>query len=810
MFADLKAALRLLVKSPGFSAVAILTLALCIGANSAIFSVVNAILLQPYPWPDSDRLVYLTNSYPLMGLPRAGVSIPDYLDRRAGVTALAESAIYTGQSLNLADSGPPERVNALMVSPSLFPLLQSSAARGRVFSEADAQPGGTKTVVLADGLWRTRFGGDSAIVGKNIRLNGEPCTVIGVMPPAFYFPTPQVQMWIPFAFTDAQKSDAGRGNEFSTMVGRLKPGATIAQAQREVDAIHRALRERLPASKPFWESSGFGGIVSGFLEQNVADVRAMLWLLQGGVLAALLIGCANVANLLLARATARERELAIRAALGAGRGRLFRQLLTESLVLFLLGGILGLVVALWGVGAVDAFGFSTMPRGFGVKLDAAVFLFTLGCALVTGLGFGALPAWSATKGNAADALKEAGTRATAGRRHLWLRSGLVIAEIALSLMLLATAGLLVKSFQRLHGVSPGFSSENVLTAMLALPAAKYPTSESQAAFADRIVARAAALPGVTAAGLTSTLPFSGGNSQGSYSIEGYTSPAGQPAPHGMIRNVSPGYFRALGIPVLRGRLFGDQDVARREQVVIIDRLLADRYWPGADPLGHHIDLGSPGAPNLWTIVGVVPPIKVNSLEENVAKETLYFPIAQRPVRTFTLVVHTAAVAAGLAAPIRAAVLAVDPEQPIFDLKTMEARIDDALAKRHAPMLLISLFSGIALLLAALGVYGVLAFTVGQRTSEIGVRMALGATRGNILALILRQGAVLVGLGLLLGLAGYFALSAVISRLLFQVAATDPGTLVLAPAVLALVAFAACLLPARRATKVDPMVALRAE
>ncbi len=810
MFPDLKLAFRQLAKSPGFAAVAILTLALCIGANSAIFSVVNAILLQPYPWPDSDRLVYITNTYPLMGLQRAGVSIPDYLDRRNGMTSIDESAIYTGQSLNLADTGTPERVNALMTSPSLFPLLHASAALGRTLTDADAVPGVAKTVVLADGLWKTRFGGDPAIVGKTIRLNGESCTVVGVMPPAFYFPAPRVQMWIPFAFTDREKSDAERGHEYSTMVARLKPGATIAQAQREVNAIHRANRERLTENRAFYDASGFGGLVDGFLEQNVQDVRAMLWLVQGGVLAALLIGCANVANLLLARAAARERELAIRSALGAGWGRIFRQLITESLVLFLIGGGLGLLVAVWGLSAIDTFGFSTMPRGFGVKLDGTVFLFTLGCALVSGLGFGALPAWSATRGNTADALKDAGTRATAGRRHLWLRSGLVVSEIALSLMLLATASLLMKSFQRLHEVSPGFTSENVLTATLALPAAKYKTPEQQAAFAEQLIARVRTLPGVTAAGLTSTLPFSGSNSQGSYLIDGYTPPAGQPAPHGMQRQVSPGYFSALGISLLRGRLFTDEDVAKREQVVVIDRLLADRYWPRADALGHRVNLGSTDKPDFWTIVGIVPPVKVNSLEENVTKETLYFPLAQQPVRMLALVLKSAASTTGLVAPLREAVLALDPEQPIYDIKTMDARIDDALAKRRAPMLLIGLFSGLALLLAALGVYGVLAFAVGQRTNEIGVRMALGATRGNILALILGQGATLVAGGIFLGLAGYFALSRVIGRLLFDVAATDASTLLLAPVVLALVALAACLIPARRATKVDPMVALRAQ
>jgi putative ABC transport system permease protein len=808
----MKYALRTLRKAPGFTAVAVLTLALCIGANSAIFSVIHAVLLKPYPWPGSDQLVYIHNTYPLMVLQRAGCSIPDYLDRRTGVNALEESALVSGVSLNLAAAGSaPERVDGRRVTPSLFPLLKVAPALGRPFTEAEAQIGAAKTVVLSDALWRNRFGADPKIVGTDIRLNGEPYTVVGVMPPSFYFPSPRTQLWIPFAFTDQQKSDNGRGNEFSNMIARLKPGATVIQAQREVDAIHAALRERLPQSKPFWVSSGFGGIVINYLEENVREVKAMLWLVQAGVAAALLIGCANVANLLLARASARERELAIRAALGAGRGRLIRQLLTESVLLFTAGGVLGLGIALGGLKAMNTLGIGNLPRGFDVSLDLTVFGFTMLCALLTGLGFGALPAWSATHGNTAAALKDAGARATTGRRHLWLRSSLVVAEIALALMLLATAALLIKSFNRLQDVSPGFVRENVLTAQLALPAAKYGTPEKQVAFHDAVLERIRALPGVASAGFTSTLPFSGGNSQGSYRIENYTPPPDQPQPHGMMRYVSADYFKAIGISLLRGRLFTAQDHAQSERVVIIDRFLADRYWPNEDPIGKRIFRGAPSANTVyWTIVGIVPPVKNSSLETPVTKETIYFPFPQRPQDQLTLVVKTAAAPATLTAPVRNAILAVDSEQPVFDVKTMDARLDEALQSRRSPMILLGLFAGIALLLAALGVYGVLAFAVGQRTSEIGIRLALGATRGNILGLILRQGAGLVVLGMLLGLAGYFALSAVIAKLLFGVAATDPATLVIAPMILALVAIAACLIPARRATKVDPMVALRTE
>jgi putative ABC transport system permease protein len=790
---DLRYAVRSLSKSPGFTTVGVLTLALCIGANSAIFSVIHAVLLKPYPWPGSDQLIYIHNTYPKIGLERAGCSIPDYLDRRKGVTSLAESALVTGASVNLAAESAPERVDGRRVTPSLFALLKTPPALGRTFTEDEATVGATKTVVLSDRLWRHRFGANREIIGTTIRLNSEPYTILGVMPASFYFPSPQTQLWIPFAFTDQQMSNDGRGTEFSGMVARLKPGATVTQAQREVTAIHAANAEQMPQFK------------------NVKNVKSMLWLVQAGVAAALLIGCANVASLLLARASARERELAIRSALGASRGRLMRQLLVESVLLFVAGGLLGLGVALGGVKAMNGLGMDNLPRGFDVSLDLTVFGFTMLCAVLTGLGFGTLPAWSATRGNTADALKDAGARATTGRRHLWLRSSLVVGEIALALMLLATAGLLIKSFDRLQEVSPGFSRENILTAQLALPAAKYDTPEKQVAFHDQVLDRIRALPGVTAAAFTSTLPFSGGNNQGTYNISGYTPSAGQPAPHGMMRYVSADYFKTLGIGLLRGRAFGAEDHAKSEKVVIIDRLLADRYWPNADAIGQRIYRGRENADTVyWTIVGIVPPVKNSSLETPVTKETIYFPFPQRPVSSLTLVAKTELAPGALISPVRAAILAIDPEQPLFDMKTMETRLDEALQGRRSPMVLLALFAGIALLLAALGVYGVLAFAVGQRTSEIGIRLALGATRSNILGLILRQGVGLVVLGVLIGIAGYFALSAVIAKLLFGVGATDPATLILTPVILALVAIAACLIPARRATKVDPMVALRSE
>lgn len=811
MLQDLRFALRGLAKTPGFTAIALLTLALCIGANSAIFSVVNAVLLKPYPWPDSERLVYVYNTYPNIGLQNAGTSIPDFVERREGVSGFADAAIFHGRGFNLASDGEPERIAGLRASPSLFTTLQSGPMLGRVFTADDAKPGADRVVVLSHALWKNRFGGSAAILGQTVRLNTEPYTVIGVMPEWFYFPTPRVQLWVPFTITEQQLQQE-RGNEYSQAIARLKPGATLEAVQRDLDAIQAANAEKFPQSRDFWKSAGFGGRAGGFLEQNVANIRGMLWLVQAGVVAALLIGCANVASLLLARAIARERELAIRAALGASRGKLMRLLLTESVLLFLGGGLCGLLVAWWDLSALGSLGVATLPRAFGVELDVTVFGFTLLCALLTGVGFGALPAWSAAKGDAATALKEAGARGSAGRRTHFTRAALVVTEIALAVMLLSTAGLLVRSFERMQQENPGFAPDGIITAQLSLPPAKYDQPEKRLAFADAMLGRLRAMPGVTSAGATNVLPFTGSNSSGSYSSPDIVRPPGAPLPHAQQRTVDSDYFRTLGFTLLRGRYFDATDHAAAQKTIIVDRLLADKYWPGQDPLGKRISRGANTTDpnNQAVIVGVVAPIKFQSLEEDVKKETIYYPFTQQPGTNLVVVARTAGDPARLAAAVREAVKAADPDLPVFDVKPMRQRMDDVAQTRRAPMVLLSLFSAVALLLAALGVYGVLAFSVTQRTSEFGVRIALGATSGSIAGLVLRQGAWLVACGVAIGLGGYLALSRVIGQLLYGVTATDPAALAVAPVVLALAALVACLLPVVKAVRVNPIEALRAE
>jgi putative ABC transport system permease protein len=807
MLSDLRYAFRQLARAPGFSAVVMITLAICIGANSAIFSLIDAILLKPYPWPDSDRLVYVYNSYPLIGLENAGTAIPDYLDRSKGVAAFADSALYHRANFNLAASGDqPERIVGIYATASLFSTLQTAPAIGRVFTEEDAQPGHSAVVVISDALWKNRFARDKAIVGKTIRLDAAPVTVIGVMPDGFYFPQPRVQAWVPFPFTAAQRSDSERGTEFSTMIARLKPGASPATIRRDLDTIQTRNAERVSNMRQFWKTSGFGGRTVGFLEQNVGDVRGMLWLVQAGAAVALLIGCANIGGLLLARAVARERELAIRSALGAGRRQLIRLLLTESLLLFMLGGALGLVVALWGVSALASAGLSALPRAESVDLDFGVFAFTVLCSAITGLVFGALPAFAASRADPSSALCGAGTRTTSTRRTQRLRASLVVVEIALAIMLLSTAALLVKSFARLQQQSPGFSPEGVITASLDLPTLKYDRPEKQVAFHDTVIANVKSIPGVTAVGMTTMLPFSGNYRGGTYSSPDIIVSPGTPEPHAQILEVDTGYLRAIGLTLLQGRWFVDSDREGATSVCVVDRILVDRYWPGQNGIGKRIGFND----KLWQIVGVVSSVKVRNLEQSLEKESIYFPYAQSPDTSVTLVVRSSLALAPLAIPVREAVLRADSEQPIFDVQSMMQRMDEAAQPRRVPMLLLSLFSGVALFLAALGIYGVLAFSVARRTSEFGIRVALGATRRNIAGIVLQQGVWLIVIGFSSGLAGYLALSRIITKLVYGIDAADPATLIVAPAILGLCALLACVLPIRRATRIDPMVAMRTE
>ncbi len=807
---DFRTAFRTLGRRPGFTALAVLTLALGIGANTAIFSVVRGLLLAPLPYPQAERLAQVWNTYPLMDLPRASVSIPDYLDRRERVSAFEESALYNFQSFNLVSDGAPERVPGLRATASLFPLLGARPALGRVFTADDEEPGRDAVVVLSHGLWQRRLGGDPGAVGRDVRLSGEPHRVLGVMPEGFAFPNPRVQLWKPFAFTPEMASDDARGNEFSQMLARLAPGATLERAQREIDAIHELNKERFPEAREFWESSGFGGMVVDYREQLFGDVRPYLLLLQGVVAFVLLIACANVANLLLTRLASRQKELAVRSALGAGRWRMARLLLAESLVLAGLAGAAGAGLGYAGLRLLDRLGIDSSAAAVEVSLDAGVLLFTLVLSLATAVLFSLVPIFSLWRTDPNEVLKEGGGRGgLAGRRAALPRHLLVVAEVAMALVLLAGAGLLVRTLSALQDEDPGFDAAGVVVAQVNLPRAEYGDDATAAAFYQRALESLRALPGVTSAGLISDAPFSGSSSSGSYMVEGYAPGPGESAPHAFRRVVDEEVFRTLGVALLKGRLFAPSDRLDSEPVVVIDRLLAEKYFQGQDPLGRRLGRGGPDGPR-WTIVGVVEPIKVRDLARPETKETIYFPYRQVPVRNMTFVVRSALGLDAVAGPLREAILDVDPELPVYGVTTLGEQLASSFQTRRVSMALLVAFAALALVLAAVGIYGVLAFSIAQRCREIGTRMALGAGSRQILTMVLGQGLALTLAGVALGAAAALALGRFLPSMLFGVTPTDPATFAAVSALLVAVALAACYRPARRATRIDPIEALREE
>ena len=804
---DIRYALRSLRKQPVFTLVAVLTLTLGIGANTAIFSLLYQTLLRPLPYGQADRLVFVWNTYPLMGLPQASVSIPDYLDRKTQAPAIEDATLFTMRTANLAEEGRPEQLRALAVTPSFLTTLGRQPFLGRGFTEDEAKPGSDKFVILTYALWNTRFGGDRGIVGRDIRVNGEAYRVVGVLPADFELGSREVAMLMPFAFTPQQMSDSARGNEFSQMIARLRPGATIAQLNAQMKTIVDQNMERLPTRAQFAKLSGFGGYASAIRDELVGDVRTPLLVLQAGVILVLLIACANVANLLLMRATGRGRELAIRTTLGAGQWRLTRQMLTEGMVLSVIGGLGGLALGFAGLRGLVAMSGQQLPGGTTATLEPAVLLFTLGLSILTGLVFGAIPAIAVIRGNTSAYLKDDSSRGSASKGTGFTRAALVVGETALALMLLIGAGLLIKSFARLQAVKPGFSTENVLTAQIGLPPLRYADAAARRAFWTRLVDKARALPGVTAAGLTTNVPFNGNVSSGSYAIVGYTPGPNETAPHGRQEVVGGDYFRAMQIPLLEGRLFNDTDTADSPQVVVVDQYLVHRYFSGQSALGHQIQRGGPDSPKL-TIVGVVGTINSIDLAQPVIKERIYYPVTQAAQPRMAIVLKTGLDPTTLVTPLRDAVLSIDPEQPIADVRTMEEWIGRSLATRRAPMVLLALFGGVALVLSAIGIYGVLAFGVAQRVREFGIRQALGANRSAILSLVLTQGLRTTAIGVTIGLVGSYLLSRFLQTLLFGVQQHDVSVFIAVTILLFGVALAACYIPARRATEIDPMVALR--
>ena len=709
---------------------------------------------------------------------------------------------------------------------SLFPLLRAQAEVGRVFTPAEDRPGEEHVAVLSHGLWQRAFGGDPGVVGRDVRLNGEGFRVVGVMPESFTFPSPRVDLWTPFAPTPEQRSDDERGREFSQMVARLAPGPSPAEgvrlAQEQIDAIHERNKERIPEARGFWETSGFGGLVIPLKEERYGHLRPLLLLLQGVVALVLLIACVNVANLMLTRLSRRQKELAVRTALGAGRWNLTRLLLVESLVLALAGGAAGVVLGLAGARtlpllAPDLLELAGPGGGAGsvaaaLGLDPKVLAFTLGLAVLTGLLFGLAPVVSLWRSETSSVLRDE-SRGGGSHRASRMRQALVVVEVALALVLLAGSGLLLRTFWTLQSEDPGFDRSGVLTARVSLPDAKYPEPAQVAAFYERSLEAVRALPGVRSAGLVSDAPFSGSSSSASYQVVGYETAPDEPMPHGLMRVVDESYFRTLGITLLAGRTFEPLDDADAEPVVVVDRRLVEKYFDGSDPssaIDGRLSRGGGDDAPTFRIVGVVAPVKVQTLEKPITKETVYLPFRQRPSTSMTFVLRTDGDPAALTDPLRRAILAVDPEQPLFDVHTMAEQVGESLSSQRVSMVLVALFGALALVLAAVGIYGVLAFSTAQREREIGTRMALGASTRKILRLVVGEGLVLSLLGVGFGVAAAIVLGWLVRSMLFGVEPWDPASYLAAAGLLLAVAFLACYRPAKRAAQVDPAEALRSE
>jgi putative ABC transport system permease protein len=800
---DVRYAIRNLLKRPGFTLIAVITLALGIGANSAIFSAINALLLKPLPFPGLDRVVALWDKMPSRGVLHNEVAMANYLDWRAQNQSFEQLALYRWWSTNLTGVEPPERIQGFLVTANFLDAIGIKPIMGRNFSEEENQPGKDAVAIITHSLWQRRFGGDPNIINKTITLNSLTRTVIGVMPERFNFPK-GAEVYAPLAMTP--ELARSRGSHSYYVIGRLKPGVSLQSAQADTDTITARLEKQYPET-----NTGLGATVYPIVADTVRYYDRALWVMMGAVGFVLLIACANVANLMLARASGRQKEIALRAALGASRWRIIRQLLTESLIVALLGGALGVLVGFWGIDALRAANpgeaAKFAPGWYQLGINVPVLAFTLGLSFLSGLVFGLVPAWQISKPDLNKALKEGG-RQTSGGSHR-LRSSLVVFEVALSLVLLVGAGLLVRSFLALLKTNPGFNPDNVLTMNLVLPAAKYKEEPQRGLFYRDLIHRVKALPGVESAALVNYLPLGGSNSSDDYLVEGAAEPPPGKENDGRYRVCTPDYFQTMEIPIIKGRGFTEQDKAGAPPVVIVNETLARKHWPGGDAIGKRIRFYGQLEKAPWMeIVGVVQDVK-HELNLPVTPE-YYLPHAQDSWNSMVLVARTTVEPGSLAPQIRQQVWAIDKDQPVFGVYTMREVRALSLALYSFSSVMLSIFAGVALLLAAIGIYGVMFYVVTQRTQEIGIRMALGARAIDVLKLVIRNGMSLAVIGVVVGLAGAFALTRLLASLLVGVTPTDVGTFSFVTLGLLLVALLACYIPARRATKVDPLVALRYE
>ena len=822
MLNDIKLALRGFAKTRGFTAIAVATLALAIGANSAVFSLINALLVRPLPYQEPSRIALIWEQFKTQGLERIPCSPPEFLDLQKEFQSGTGLAAFNYQTFNIGGGDVPERISGAVVSPSLFPLLGVESIKGRTFAREEEGIGHDDVIVISERLWKRRFNADPMLVGKTLLLNGRNYTVIGIMPAKFEFPIPlygvqgnqfaeRVDIWKPIAFTSEELKQ--RGSRSYGLITRLRPGVSLTQAQAELDKI---ISNWVQTYKDNYGGGGFGAKIYALHDQVVGQMRTGLGILLGAVVFVLLIACANLATMLLARASARERELAIRVALGAGRWRLLRQMLTESVLLAAAGAAIGIFLSVWGLELLKEIGARTIPRLAEVDVDLVVLIVTTVVAVGTGILFGLIPAFASAKPELTEVLKEGGRSSTTGARRNQVRNSLVVAEIALALVLLVGAGLLLKSYARVQNIDPGFDRRNILTAELDLSETKYPQRGSDnynhgaamTNFWNEALRRVQQLPGVEAAGLTVVLPLSGSNTDSSFAIEGRELRPNEPGPDEELRIVTADYFRVLRTPLLRGRFFSEGDNVDAPGVAIINDALAKKYWLNEDALGKRITFSDTRKPDVkWlTIVGIVRSIRHRGLDVDPAPE-YYLPLAQRPQSSMILAVRSVQDWRGLASAIRREIQSIDPDQPIANVRTLENVTADSVAPRRMSMVLLGAFAGIALLLAGVGIYGVISYLVVQRTHEIGVRMALGAQRSDVLRLVVGHAAKLVGIGTLIGLLLALFSTRTLSALLYNVGAFDAGTFIFVTIALAAIAVLASYIPALRATRADPMIAL---
>jgi predicted permease len=801
-----------------FALTVLLTFAVCIAANAALFAIVNSVVLRPLPIADANSILLMSNEYPKAGAVNTNNSSSgDYFDRMKEMPAFESVAVFRERNQTIELNGAPEQVKGMVVTPSWFRLLRISPALGRPFNDAEGEIGSEQKVVLSYGLWQQLYGGDKSALGRDLRISGKPYEIVGVMPRDFNFVNPDVRLWMPAAFTGEEKT-VHHSNNWAN-IGRLKPGATLQQAQAQVDALNAENLDRMPQFKELLINAGFHTDVKPLQDMLTAGIKSTLYLLWGGALLVLLIGGLNIANLAIARLARRRKEMATRMALGAGHAQLMRQLVLENLGLAFLGGVTGVALGAILLRTLNVVGLEHLPRASEVRMDLSVVLVSLALSLAAGLFVAMFLLASLSRISINDALHEDSRTGTTGKQSRGVRQLLVAAQIGFAFALLVGAGLLLASFRLLLHVDPGFKPDGVVTATVSLPRAKYPEDKQIRDFMNRALPALRAIPGVTLAGSAESIPLGNDHNDSVILAEGYQMKPGESVISPLNISISPGYFEAMGISMMRGRAFEDRDNETVQRVVIVDEKLAQHFWPNQNPVGHRMynpsdpkDLMKIDEHTQWyTVIGVARTLRYENLDGTGAPfGAYYFPVSQNPSHGFTFVAKTSADLNSVVRELRSEIVGIDPDVAVFDAHSMNERIDLSLSSRKTSMVLANAFGGVALFLASLGIYGVLAYVVAQRTREMGIRVALGSTRGAILGLVLGEGFKLVAIGLVLGIIGAVALQKAVANEIYGVKPLDPLVLASVMGVLAVVALAACAIPARRATRVDPIIALRSE